>query len=183
VRSCTFRVQPKCGLCRAAGLENLRLVSYASLPAGIQQAGIARIEFKQQHGTVTDLVHIPKKAWSTARWRFLGVPRPGGEGRADRRGSQAACKFVRCRVHGRCDWAHCRRAPTCRIAVFDRPNRPSRARATSVCWRAIADNCWSETPICWKWTSTNGKWTLTRRIHTVFWRHYFGNIKTKPPFS
>ncbi len=51
--------------------DNPRLVSFTRLPNGIQQAGIARIEFKQKHGVVTDLVQIPEGAWSTARWRFV----------------------------------------------------------------------------------------------------------------
>jgi len=53
--------------------DNPRLVSFTRLPNGIQQAGIAWIEFKQKHGVVTDLVQIPEGAWSTARWRFNGV--------------------------------------------------------------------------------------------------------------
>ena len=53
--------------------KNPRLVSFTRLPGGVQQAGIARIEFKSKHGTVTDLVHVPEAVWRTAHWRFEGV--------------------------------------------------------------------------------------------------------------
>jgi hypothetical protein len=53
--------------------KNPRQVSFTRLPRGIQQAGIVRIEFKQKHAVVTDLVQIPEGAWVTARWRFNGA--------------------------------------------------------------------------------------------------------------
>ena len=55
--------------------ENPRLVKFTRLPHGIRDAGIARIEYRQKHGTVTDLVHITENDWINARWRFGIVAR------------------------------------------------------------------------------------------------------------
>ena len=55
--------------------DNPRLVSFARLPKGVQKVGVARIEFKQRRGSVTDLVHISEHDWAVASWRAKGVAR------------------------------------------------------------------------------------------------------------
>ena len=47
--------------------QNPRLVKFARLPDGIRDAGIARIEYRQKHVTVTDLVHHSENDWADAR--------------------------------------------------------------------------------------------------------------------